>query len=339
MRRSGEIRLGALVTAVLLAIALGVSAHADVTIVQTSTSSGMGGFLDSETQTETMIKGDRQCVNTEMKSKLMGMFGGGSKPVQTTTITCIDKGVVWDVMHDSKSYTETPITRMRDMMGGYAGMGDEGDEQGLGNDDVKMSPPKFSVETTGKKETIAGYACEQRILHMEMEGEKVETGEKVKLFATVDVMLAKDVPGFEEQKAFNAKYAKAAGLDEMSESMFGALTEFGVDPDLVAEETGKLEGFPMRVTMTMRGEGDLMTPSRGEGEEPQDARTQEMLKKMGGLFGGGAEKAEGGETAATDALFSMTTEVTKISTGAISDDRFEPPAGYDKISDDSEGPE
>jgi hypothetical protein len=347
MRRSGTIKLALLLTAGVVAFALCAPAHADVRIVQTMISSGMGCFLDSETKTETMIKGDRQCVNTELRSKLFGMFGGDNKPVQTTAITCLDKGLVWDVMHDTKSYTETPITQMRDMMDAFEKMGDEGDDEGFNEDEMKMSPPKFSVEKTGKKETIAGYACEQSILTMEMEGVKVETGDSIKIFLTMDMMLAEDVPGFEEQQAFYTRYAEAAGLDEASEmmsaqSVLAAMADYGVDPEVIAEETGKLQGVPLRVAVTMRGEGPLYaTPDDdegGSGEEPDDERAQEMLKQLGGLFGGGKE-AESGEMDATDAIFTFTTEIIEISTASIPDGQFEPPAGYDKIAADVEGPE
>lgn len=350
MIRWTRIKAGCMRMGLALAVAMGsaVWVSADVTVKQTATTSGLGGLLNMEIKTETMIKGEMQCVNTEteMMGGLLGMFGGG-EPAKTSTVTRLDKGVVWEITHEKKSYTEMPISAMKDMMDQFGGAGmsgmSENEESMADDEDIEMSPPKFSVEKTGKKEKIAGYNCEQSILTMEMEGVNTETGEKFKIFLTMDMMLATDVPGYEEYQAFSAKYAEALGmgdgLDPASiQSMMMGMRQYGVDPETIAEEAKKLEGFPMRTVMKMTGEGDQFAAMQGPSADSAMAAAKEEMNKamgmLGGLFGKKKKKEEPKEepaAASSDgALFTVTTEVTGISTKSIKSDRFEVPKKYKK---------
>jgi hypothetical protein len=297
-----------------------------------------------------MIKGDMQCLNTKIKmtNEFLGMFGG-SKPLETTTITRLDKNLIWDVVHANRTCTERSLSNMKAAMESFADMGGmpgrAGErEKGFDKDNVEMSPPKFSVEKTGKKETIAGYDCEQGILTMEMEGKDTETGETFKMLLTMDMMLAQDVPGWEEQKSFNSRFATAAGLDAFTGSMSAeaivkSMGRYGIDSEELTRETSKLEGFPMRMVATLRGEGDLLAaPTAPEETDEEAAERDEAMKKlkdlgMGGLLGGGGDEDEGESETATDpdALITVTTVVTGISTDPVPDDTFEPPSEYERI--------
>lgn len=352
MIRWTRIRTGGMSMGLALAVAMctAVCVSADVTVKQTATTSGLGGLLNVEIKTETMIKDEMQCVNTEteMKGGILGMFAGG-EAAKTSTVTRLDKGVVWEITHEKKTYTEMPISAMKEMIEQFGGAGMSGmsgmseDEESMADDeDIEMSPPKFSVEKTGKKEKIAGYNCEQSILTMEMEGTNTETGEKFTIFLTMDMMLAKDVPGYEEYQAFSVKYAEAVGmgdgLDPASiESMMMGMRQYGVDPETLAEEAKKLKGFPMRTVMKMTGDGPQFDAMKSSGADSSLAAAKEEMNKamgmLGGLFGKKKKKEEPKEepVAASDgALFTVTTEVTKISTKSIKSDRFEVPKKYKK---------
>lgn len=210
-------RLAALIVFVCLSAAW-TTAQADVTIKQKTTSAGLGGFLNSEMTIETMISGEKECENAEVKmdNKLMAMFGA-TEPIQTSTITRLDKDLVWELMHAQEQYTEENLSDKKARMERFKeAFGDEDTENGdvsggSGDGDVDWGPPKFSVDNTGKSETIAGHKCDQSIVTMEMEGKHKETGETVTLHLTMDLFLAKDVTGLDEMKAFGAKKAAAMG--------------------------------------------------------------------------------------------------------------------------------
>jgi hypothetical protein len=330
------------------------TAQADVTIKQKMSSKGLGGFLDTEMTTEAMISGDKECENSEIKmgGKLMEMFGAPDEPVQTSTITRLDKDIVWEVMHAEETYSEEKLSDKKARMEQFkAAFGDEdmvsGDSSMVsGSDNVEWGPPKFSVESTGKSETIAGQKCDQSIVAMEMEGTHKETGEKVKMHLTMDMFLARDVAGLDEMQAFGARKAKALGEDETQDQspafgMMEMLKEYNVDSDELLKQAEKLEGYPFRMTVEMRGEGaqfDQSPSGMSEAEQAEMEEAMEAMKNFGGLFGasdsGAAEVEKDDEPMIVDtsgALFKLTTEVLVFSTSAIKPSSFDPPPTYKKV--------
>ena len=361
-RISCYVRRAACLTVLLCLSALWSAARADVTIKQTVSSRGLGGFMDTDMKIETMISGDKQCENSEvmMNNKLMAMFGAGSEPINTSTITRLDKDLVWEVMHADKMYSEEKLSVKKARMEQYqAATGDEeadSDESGMGmgSDEVEWGEPTFSVENTGKTETIAGYKCDQSIVKMDVEGKQKDTGEPVMLHLTMDLFMAKDVPGLDEMMAFSKKEATALGEDapeDMSPAygMLEMLSEFGVKSEDVIKEAEKIEGYPFRMTVEMRGEGGQFdeNPSGMSAEDQAKMEeAMEAMKNLGEMFGASdseeadesEEPAEESEAMAAESdgtLFKVTTEVTGLSTDAIKAGSFEPPSTYKKVSMDS----
>ncbi len=344
-------------TALVCFAAAWTTAQADVTIKQKTTSEGLGGFLNSEMTIETMISGDKECENAEVKmdNKLMAMFGA-TEPIQTSTITRLDKDLIWELMHQQEQYTEEKLSdkkaRMERFKEAFGGEDMENsDASGIsGNEDVDWGPPKFSVDNTGKSETIAGHKCDQSIVAMEMEGTHKETGEKVKLHLTMDLFLAKDVTGLDEMKAFGAKKAQAMGEEKPEDEspafgMMEMLQEFGVDSDELVEKAKALEGYPFRMTIEMTGEGAQFDRPSGMSEEDEAKMEEAMeaMKSLGGLFGAddSDEADETADSTATEVadgpLFKVTTEVMEYSTGSVAPAAFDLPANYKKTSMDDVG--
>ena len=330
------------------------TAQADVTIKQKVSSSGLGGFLNSDLTIESMISGDKECENSEieMNNKLMEMFGAPGGPVQTSTITRLDKDIVWEVIHAEEKYSEEKLSdkkaRMEEFKAAFSGEeADSADQSmGQGSEDVEWGPPKFSVENTGKTETIAGQKCDQSIVKMEMEGTHKETGEKLKMHLTMDMFLAKDVAGLDEMMAFGAKKAKALGEEETENQspafgMMEMLKEFDVDSDELLKQAEKLEGYPFRMTVEMRGEGgqfDRSPSGMSEAEQAEMEEAMEAMKNFGGLFGAEDSSTAGEEeddepmvVDTSGALFRLTTEVLVFSTSAIKPSSFDPPPTYKKV--------
>jgi hypothetical protein len=326
------------------------TATADVTIEQKGKMNGMAGLIAADIETKTMIKGDMQCVDSKVEMK-GGLFGGmmGGEPLETSTITRLDKELVWEIQHPDKKYTEMTLAEKRQQMeegesegGPWGQMGPQGDDE---KGKIKWSDPKWTVEQTGETDKIAGHDCEQSIVTMEMEGEDTETGDTVTMVLTMDLFLAKDIPGLSEYEAFGHKYAEAMGMEDwtqtdMAAGMLAAMTQYGINEEQLAEETEKLEGYPLRMKMKLNGEGSSFAGMGGGGMTAEDQKNldeaKKALKSFGGLFGGGDDKeadSEDAEMSDSDALMEVELEVQNISTKSISDDHFTPPAKYKKQGD------
>jgi hypothetical protein len=309
------------------------AAQADVTIKQTAKTSGLGGFLDSETKTVICIQNDKKCDETEtrMTNKMMKMMGGG-KAIKSASVINLEKGVVLNIDHQSKTCTEMPLEKIGEMAAqgmGQSGEGSPGMASDFDTSRVTMSPPKIDYQMTGKKEVIDGHPCEQGILTMEIEGVDNETGEKFKLITVIDAMLAQDIEGVEEYNQFNQKLVEKLGFEwdaSGSQSMLSAMGSYGIDAKALGEEAAKMEGFPLVQTMTIRGEGGQFDAMKGgNGMEGADA----AAKALQGLFGGGSDDDEGdGEGGGDNAIMTVTTRVTEISTGGIKGNPFAAPEKY-----------
>lgn len=325
--------LGVLIAVPVL---LAGAARADVTITQEGKISGLGGFMNSEMSTVTKVKGDMKCDDTEMRmtNKMMKMMGGG-KPIETTSIINLDKGVMYNIDHKDKSYTEMPLSAVGDMAAGMAQPGMYNQKKGekspmLDTTDVTMSKPTFDIQKTGNSETIGGHKCNESILTMVIEGVDKKSGSPFKFTTVMNLWLAKDVEGAEEFNDFNKKMAAQMGLSAsagMNGSMAGLLASYGLNSDELSDEMKQLDGFPMRTVATFDGEGgqfDEMNQmkSAGKGGDENGEQSAAAAKMLKGLFGGGDDE-EGG-----DHMMTMTMEVKDISTSSIDAASFEPPAKY-----------
>ena len=340
------------------------SVWADVTVKRQSSTDGMGGLLKATTTSTESYSGDKMANDSEtkMENKVIKMFGGG-KPVRSTSITRLDKEVIWNLDHKDKKYSEMTFAEMRALMDSLGSMMSNASDPmaqqkpEIDTSEITFAPPKFDVKKTGKKETIAGYECDQAIMTMTTVGTNRKTGETMTLEVTMDMMLAKNVAGTEEVNAFGQKMAQAMriSMDQSAgKSMAGMLAMYGIDAERLAEEAKKLEGFAMKTVMSFGMGGEAMAKAQAqtekekaeqgqpEGEEtakedeetPTDA-SGAAAKALGGLFGKkdkkkaeDKSKTEEAPVAPPGAMFWMTTTVTGIETGAVGADKFEVPAGY-----------
>jgi hypothetical protein len=345
-------------------VALTSAALADVTIKRNTAMDGMGGLLKSTTTSTESYSGDMMSNDgeTKMENKLMKMFGGG-KPIRSTSITRLDKGLMWNVDHKKKEYTEMTFAEMKAMMDSLgtmmAGGADPMAQQQptIDTAEWEFSEPKFDVKQTGKQETIAGHNCDQTIMTMISTGTNRKTGETMTMEVTMDMMLAQNVPGAEEITEFGKRMAAAMGFEMDkggAQSMAKFVEMYGIDPERLAEESEKLEGFAMKTVMTFGMGGDAMEKAQAEAEaaEAEQAKAEEeeeakkdeeeptdasgmAAKALGGLFGKKDKKQDDDKDAKTDAaaapsgaLMWMTTTVTGIESGTVAPATFEIPEGY-----------
>lgn len=355
-----------LTLALAAAAALASAVYGDVTVKRSTAMDGMGGLLKSTTTSTESYSGDMMSNDgeTKMENKLMKMFGGG-KPIRTTSITRLDKGLIWNVDHKKKEYTEMTFAEMKAMMDSLGNMMAGGadpmaqQEPTIDTAEWEFSEPKFDVKQTGKQETIAGYNCSQTIMSMITTGTNRKSGETMTMEVTMDMMLAQNVPGADEITDFGKRVAAAMGFEMdqgAGQSMAKFLEMYGIDPERLAEESEKLDGFAMKTVMTFGMGGDAMNQAQAESEaaEAEQAESEEAkkdeeeskdasgiaAKALGGLFGKkdkkqDEEKDEGqaGAAAPPGALMWMTSTVTGLESGSVAPATFEVPAEY-KLKED-----
>lgn len=309
---NGKTLMAATVGFCLVAVAWS-ACWADVTISRHSTMDGMGGLLKSSVTSTESYSGDKMVNDSEtkMENKLVKMFGGG-KPIKTTSITRLDKELIWNLDHKEKTYTEMTFAEMRALVDSLGSMISGGtdpmaqQEPAIDTAEITFSEPTFEVKRTGKTETISGYNCDQAVMTMTTVGTNRETGETMTLEVMMDLMLAQNVPGSAEIVDFGVRTAQAMGF-EMEEggarSMAKMLEMYGIDAERLAEESRKLEGFAMKTTMSFKMGGDAMEQAQAESEKAEaeqaeqdkqdEARKDEetptdasgmAAKALGGLF-------------------------------------------------------
>lgn len=342
-------------------VALTSAAFGDVTIKRSTAMDGMGGLLKSTTTSTESFSGDMMSNDgeTKMENKLMKMFGGG-KPIRSTSITRLDKGLIWNVDHKKKEYTEMTFAEMKAMMDSLGAMMAGGadpmaqQKPTIDTSEWEFSEPKFDIKQTGKQETIAGHSCSQTIMSMITTGTNRKSGETMTMEVTMDMMLAQNVPGADEVTEFGKRMAAAMGFEMDkggAQSMAKFLEMYGIDPERLADESEKLDGFAMKTVMTFGMGGDAMNQAQAEAEaaEAEKAESDEAsqdeedpkdasgiaAKALGGLFGKKdkkqdeeKDKQDEGSSAPPGALMWMTSTVTGIESGSVAPATFEVPAEY-----------
>jgi len=316
-------------TLVICAVALScaVSASADVTIKQKTTTKMMGGMVTMSGKSNVYISGDKQKTDQEMKTKMMM---GKAPTTNTSYVMRLDKDLVWNIDHDRKAYTELTFAQMKAMTASAPQMGQMGGESGPPDaGDLEMGKPVVTVDRTGNEEKIKGYQCKEVILQMTVHCKNKKTGDTGSYVVHDRMWLASDCPGREEYRAFGQKAAKKMGYGMGGGSAFAG---FGIDPEAMWEKMSELDGFPMRQKISMVITGEIMQQGGPSGAEQQEAMKQ-ASKMMKGIFGGKKDKESDESGPGSDAMVEMTIEVESVSTKGIDGGAFEIPEGYKKTAE------
>jgi len=200
----------------IILLCMGSVLHADVMYEMVSTSEGMMG-MKGETNMRIFVKGDRSL--TEMTAE--NPMGG---TMSDTKIIRLDKGVIWAVDHEEKTYSEMQIAQETPAM-------EETDED--------MPMPDLKVERTGEKKKILGKDCEKVIVTMDIEDDEGATKLKQTMWVT------EDVPGYKEIQNFQQHMT---GQGSMSPGMMGGTKKTFEE---FQKKTGEIEGFPLEIDMEM----------------------------------------------------------------------------------------
>jgi hypothetical protein len=348
-----------LIVAVVLVLFTVGTVRSDVTVQRLVKSGGFGGFGAFETTEKLMISGDKECTKgtTKYSGKFSSLMNKGAK--EATSITRLDKELIWNLDPDKKTYTELTFEQMRKMMESMGSLG------GLLNpaqtDSLRKAVEKLSatvdVNKTGEKKTISGLECERVILTMQSEikdtlGNVIDT-----TWIKNDLWMVPNDKVPSELSDFDLKMAEKMGFTEGG-PMAGLLNQYADAMKKLQEKLKELNGYPLASTFSIvmtthaqeKEKAEAKTTETAEaqtaGEEEKPATEERDVKSaLGGLFKKKAkeeakkkeeqkqkeeqEKAQAQQGPRT--VLEVTTETQSISTSSVDPSLFEIPAGYKKV--------
>lgn len=213
------------------------------------------------------------------------------------------------------------------------------------------------VRNTGHTKDVSGLNTTESILTMNMNATDTSSGQTGSMAFTNDMWMAPDVPGYDEVRAFEQKFAQKMGTVLSHSSINPAmLTQYkGASQGMrdMAEEMSKLKGTPILQIMRMGTTANGQTiPAASEAPLPQsqspsagdvakESATESIASKLGGFggFGGFGHKKKQPEPAASAksgtqptyaVLMESNTQMGNFSR-SVSDASFAIPAGFKQV--------
>ena len=182
---------------------------------------------------------------------------------------------------------------------------------------------------------------------MIMYAKNAESGEQGAMKMTMDLWMAKGVPGAADFQKFYAEMAAKLGFTGHSQqSMEGMVTAFGIDPRELYKHTKDLQGMSLMSTVSLGAMADTSAQSGKQSEAKEQKKEKQSdeadeggksstAKKLSGLFGKKKESKDDEASKSKDAkseqqsgpmyLMQFTTTVTEISSAGVAASEFEVP--------------
>jgi len=302
----------------------------------------------------------------ESTSKMIGKlmkFVPRLKGSHTGTVTRLDKGMLYTVDYEGKSYTEMSLAEMgaqaKQALSQLGAQQQPPPPEGEKPPEVTCDPAEFSATNTGEKKDVVGLSARLT----KIEGRQTCTNKETKETCTLSYVLGlwnAPVQGsLADLQAFMVRQAKAMGFDmnslQSQTAAAGALLPGGAaGMEAALKELRKIEGYPVSTSFEIFTEGTCGAASPGSGESAEggaepasgDSSSSSMAGGMKKLFSKFKKKDD--SAAATDEakktetapatpgqpgkskLFGMKSEIVSLSSSSVPAEHFEIPAGFKK---------
>jgi hypothetical protein len=310
---------------ILLMVLLLVSsaAQADVTRKHHTTSQFMGSSEGTSTE---YYAADRSATESTMKwtSGMMKTMSGG-KPTDDVNIVRLDKELVWKVDPKKKQYSEMTFADYRKQFEDAQKQLKDTEDQTPDTTTEDMYDWKSEDQSDPNPKTINGWSC--RNVHVVATGINKKNPDD-KVWITVNTWNSPDVPGAEEIRTFHERYLKALGLDmkALTPGMTQAAMFYQKQFEAVMEASKKAPGEPVSSLMEVKRH-QLKGPNIGKaiGEGAMESLSSKLP------FGMKKKEPKQEKPEWEDKVkFSVSTELTEASAGAVDGTKFEVPAGFKK---------
>jgi hypothetical protein len=234
-------------------------------------------------------------------------------------------------------------------------------------DNVQVSF-KVNVRNTGTTKQVNGVSADESILTMQMIGTDTTNGQQGAFAITNDMWMAPEIPGYDELRDFQKKFAIKLGQTFSGSNLSATLA--AMQPaaaqgmtDMV-KEMSKLKGIPveqiMRMGATTNGEplpaaSEAPLPPSPSGPDmpsgqdvAQQTASSAIASKLGGFgiggFGGFGHKKQAPppppaddssdtaqQTPTSTVLMESTTQMSGFSSATIDSGKFAVPAGFTQV--------
>lgn len=295
---------------------------------------------------------------------------------QTIEIIDLDAETITNVDMQKRTYTQMTFEQMRQQFDQAVQQAKEQQakqkaapppSQPQNPDNVQVSF-KVNVRNTGTTKQVNGVSADESILTMQMIGTDTTNGQQGAFAMTNDMWMAPEIPGYDELRDFQKRFAVKLGETFSGSNLTASLT--AMQPaaaqgmtDMV-KEMSKLKGIPveqiMRMGATTNGEplpaaSEAPLPPSSSGpdmpsgqEVAQQTASSAIASKLGGFgiggFGGFGHKKQAQapppaddsstasqQTPTSTVLMESTTEMSGFSSSPIDSGKFAVPAGFTQV--------
>jgi hypothetical protein len=290
-----------------------------------------------------------------------------------TEIIDLDKETITTIDHKKKQYTVMTFEQMKQQMEEAMKKAKEQQakakpSQPQGND---APPPKMNfkvnVRNTAATKNVAGLDAKESILSMELEATDQQSGQTGSLAITNDMWMAAEIPGYDEVRDFNKRFAVKMGMvfgDTFKPTVAAMQPGSAEGMAEMAKEMSKLKGVPvmqvMRMGSTANGQplpaaSEAPLPASNgpsAGDVAKQSASSAITSKLGafGGFGGFGKKkkdpaqdqpapdqSKSGQAATPtqSVLMESSTQMASFSSAPINASQFSVPAGYAQVAPES----
>lgn len=294
----------------------------------------LAGTTHLEQTTKTAIRSNMK--SDDQTTKINVTFVQG-KPQHQNAVTRLDKGIIWEINHNDKTYRELPI-KVPESKTKF-----EGEVKGTPDTalEYRVAKSEFAVSKLDSSKTINGFACVGYVVKWILVIEEIKTKKQstsimtMRLWNTAPTDVIKQAEA--EEAAFNQAYLAKLNLSlppEQTQLMgIEYLMTLGISQDKISEEVkkaaaelAKIQGYP--IVTEVRWE----VPVSAEEKKPADSKSRGLPElSVGGLISKALEDKLTPKPQEQGVVFESYLEVKSIAIGPIPEKVFEVPEGYKKL--------
>ncbi|MBS1823595.1 MAG: hypothetical protein JST61_16770 [Acidobacteria bacterium] len=345
----------------LLLCALPTALHADFSYTETTQITG-GAVIGMMKAVGVFSKQARQATEPIVSTVTIK----GNREVRSnslhTEIVDLDKETITTIDHQKKQYTTMTFQQMKQQIQDAMNRAKE-QKQTEANGSQPDADMSFDVKVrnTGVTKDIEGINASEAILSLAMNATDKKSGQTGSLALTNDMWMAPEVPGYNEVRDFQRRFAEKMGevfSGSINPAMLASQPGAGKAMADMVKEMSKLKGLPVQQVMRMGTTVDgTPLPAASEAPLPQvksaempsagqvakDSAASAITSSLGlGGFGGFGKKKKAAEAAPAEnadkanaptwaVLVESTTQMAGFSQAPVEPSKFDIPAGYKQM--------
>jgi hypothetical protein len=257
-----------------------VPSHADATFTQRMKIRGGGEMDRIEVVRKVRIHQDKAREESITKFAGPAARDAGAMPVASTTIVRLDRGAFLFLEPQQRTFSERSLLDERARLLDVAAEADTS----TGCAEAPDASPAATVHSTPEVRRIGSWDATLTRIAVRTLVIDLRTGEKRDADVTLDLWMARDVPGQDDIRAYEAARAARLGIAGEIFSLAGLSGGYEKSMAKIRQEYLKLPGYPVRWTWTVRtalspeDRADLVDAAKLEEEGADPSQKQEEIE-------------------------------------------------------------